>query len=297
MIENLKGIYETVNFKANTSFRLYENEEFEDYPPHWHNSMEIIMPLENIYTIDSCNRRTVLKEGDIIFIWPCCIHTLFAPETGKRIIFIVDINVLGQIKQMAALHSLLSPITIVTPETFPNAYSLIQNAILDIRNEYRKDSMFSDLYIYSKMLSIFSALAQNTTGQNGHFDDVTANKQQEYTEKFMFICQYITNHCTDDLTLDDIADLAGFSKYHFSRLFKQFTNTSFYKFLNQKRIALAEKQLADVNNSITDVAINSGFSSMSSFIRMFKQINGCTPTEFRYMHHRNLKSYTSNQEV
>ena len=297
MIENLKGIYETVNFRENTSFRLYENEEFEDYPPHWHNSMEIIMPLENIYTVDCCNRKTILREGDIILVWPCCIHTLFAPETGKRIIFIVDINVLGQINQMSALHSLLSPITIVTPESFPDVHSLIRNAILDIRDEYRRDSLFSDLYIYSKMLSIFSALAQNTTEQNRHFDDVTANKQQEYTEKFMFIWQYISNHCTEDLSLDDVADIAGFSKYHFSRLFKQFTNVSFYKFLNQKRIALAEKQLADANNSITDVAINSGFSSMSSFIRMFKQIKNCTPTEFRNMHHRNLKSYTDNREV
>ena len=289
MIENLKGIYETVNFKENSSFRLYENDEFEDYPPHWHNSMEIIMPLENIYTIDCCNRRTVLREGDIIFIWPCCIHTLFAPETGKRIIFIVDINILG--------HSLLSPVTVVTPEDYPDAHALIRNALLEIRDEYRKDALFSDLSIYSRMLAIFAALAQNTTEQNRHFDDVTANKQQEYTEKFMYICQYISDHCAEDLSLDDIANLAGFSKYHFSRLFKQFTNVSFYKFLNQKRIALAEKQLADVNNSITDVAINSGFSSMSSFIRMFKQIKDCTPTEFRNMHHRNLKHYVDNLEV
>lgn len=297
MIENLKGIYETVNFKENTSFRLYENEEFEDYPPHWHNSMEIIMPLENIYTVDCCNRRSVLREGDIIFIWPCCIHTLFAPETGKRIIFIADINVLGQIKQMSALHSLLSPITVVTPEEYPDVHSLIRNALLEIRDEYQKDILFSDLSIYSRILTMFSALARNTTEQNQHFNDVTANKQQEYTEKFMFICQYISEHCTEDLTLDAVADLAGFSKYHFSRLFKQFTNISFYKFLNQKRIALAEKQLADINNSITDVAINSGFSSMSSFIRMFKQIKNCTPTEFRNMHHRKLKSYIDNYEV
>ncbi len=295
MIENLKGIYETVNFKENTSFRLYENDEFEDYPPHWHNSMEIIMPLENIYTIDCCNRRTVLKEGELIFIWPCCIHTLYAPETGKRIIFIVDINVLGQIKQMSTLHSLLSPITVVTPEAYPEAHASIRNALLDIRDEYRKDSLFSDMYIYSKMLAIFSELAKNTTEQSTPFD-VTANKQQEYTEKFMYICEYINEHCTEDLSLDDMANLAGFSKYHFSRLFKQFTNVSFYKYLNQKRIAIAEKQLSDINNSITDVAINSGFSSMSSFIRMFKQLKDCTPTEFRNMHHKNLKHY-NNTEV
>lgn len=289
MIENLKGIYETVNFKENTSFRLYNNDEFEDYPPHWHNSMEIIMPLENIYTIDCCNQRIVLQENDIIFIWPCCIHTLYAPESGKRIIFLADINVLNNIKQMATLHTLLSPVTVVTPKNCPETHPLIREAILQIQEEYRKDALFSDLSIYSKMLNIFSLLAQNTAEHAKPFD-VTANKQQEYMEKFMYICEYISEHCTEDLSLDDVANLAGFSKYHFSRLFKQFTNVSFYKYLNQKRIALAEKQLSDINNSITDVAINSGFSSMSSFIRMFKQIKNCTPTEFRNMHHGNIKN-------
>lgn len=288
MIENLKGIYETVNYKENTSFRLYINEKVEDYPPHWHNSIEIIMPLENIYTADSCNRRIELREYDIVFFWPCCIHTLYAPPKGKRIIFQADISVLNQIKQMSTLHSLMTPLTIVTPENYPETHALMRDTLLAIANDYEKDALFTDLTIYSKLLTIFSLLAQNTSELAKQFN-VTAGKQQEYTEKFMYICEYITEHCTEDLSLDNVAALAGFSKYHFSRLFKQFTGSSFYKFLNQKRIALAEKQLSDVNNSITEVAINSGFSSMSSFIRMFKQIKDCTPTEFRNMHTRTFK--------
>ncbi len=283
MIENLKGVYETVNYKENTSFRLYVNDEAEDYPSHWHNSIEIIMPLENVYTVDSCNRQITLCENDIILFWPGCLHTLYAPPEGKRIIFQADISVLTQIKQMATLHSLLSPLTVVTPENHPETHSLMRQTLLEIVHDYEKDALFTDLTIYSKVLTIFSLLAQNTSELAKQFN-VTAGKQQEYTEKFMYICEYITEHCAEDLSLDDAAALAGFSKYHFSRLFKQFTGVSFYKFLNQKRISLAEKQLADASISITDVAINSGFSSMSSFIRMFKQIKDCTPTEFRNMH-------------
>lgn len=284
MIENLKGIYETVNFKENTYLRLYNNVEYENYPTHWHTSMEIIMPLENIYTIDSCNQRIILREGDIILIWPCCIHALYAPETGKRIIFQADINILNEIKQMSTLHSLLSPLTVVTPEEYPQVYPQIRALLLEIQEEYGKDTIFADISIYSKVLNILALLGRRSTEHTQIFD-VTANKQQEYTEKFMSICEYISDHCTEDLSLDQVSDLAGFSKYHFSRLFKQFTNVSFYKFLNQKRIAIAENLLVNLDHSITDVAINSGFSSISSFIRMFKQIKGCTPTEFRSMYY------------
>ena len=284
MIENLKGIYETVNFKENTYLRLYNNVEYENYPTHWHTSMEIVMPLENIYTIDSCNQRIILREGDIILIWPCCIHALYAPETGKRIIFQADINILNEIKQMSTLHSLLSPLTVVTPEEYHQVYPQIRALLLEIQEEYGKDTIFADISIYSKVLNILALLGRRSTEHTQIFD-VTANKQQEYTEKFMSICEYISDHCTEDLSLDQVSDLAGFSKYHFSRLFKQFTNVSFYKFLNQKRIAIAENLLVNLDHSITDVAINSGFSSISSFIRMFKKIKGCTPTEFRSMYY------------
>ena len=87
-----------------------------------------------------------------------------------------------------------------------------------------------------------------------------------------------------DLSLEEVASLAGFSKYHFSRLFKQFTNVSFYQFLSQNRIYTAEKLLAVPEMSVTTVAYKSGFTSLSSFIRMFKLIKGVTPSEYRNMY-------------
>ena len=98
---------------------------------------------------------------------------------------------------------------------------------------------------------------------------------------FIKICDYINEHCSEDLTLEAVADMSGFSKFYFSKLFKQFTNVSFYRYVNQKRIAKAELLLINPENSITDVALSCGFSSLSPFIRMFKLIKGCTPTEFR----------------
>jgi AraC-like DNA-binding protein len=78
--------------------------------------------------------------------------------------------------------------------------------------------------------------------------------------------------------------MSGFSKFHFERLFKQFTGTSFYKYVNQKRIVKAQEMLMEPNNTVTDVAVSCGFSSISSFIRMFKIHKGCTPSEFKNMY-------------
>ncbi len=133
------------------------------------------------------------------------------------------------------------------------------------------------------MIELFVFIGREYT-QNKDLFVVSEDKQKEYTEKFMYICDYVNLHCTENISLEMAADLAGFSKFHFTRLFKQFTGVSYYKYLNQRRIAMAENYLIDPSISITEAAIRSGFSSLSAFIRMFRIIKDCTPSEFRKMH-------------
>ena len=100
----------------------------------------------------------------------------------------------------------------------------------------------------------------------------------------------------EDISLDTIADVAGFSKFHFSRLFKQFTNISFYDYLNQRRVKEAEKLLLNPNLSITEVAMRSGFSSISTFNRVFKSFKECTPTEFKNLYQQRIVKTASYDE-
>ena len=106
----------------------------------------------------------------------------------------------------------------------------------------------------------------------------------EYIEKFNMIFDYIDKNYTDDLSLDTVSGVAGFSKFHFSRLFKQFTDMSFYDYLNQRRVRAAETLLLDPDIPITEIAMRSGFSSISTFNRVFKSFKECTPSEFKKMY-------------
>lgn len=283
MIENLRGIHETVNYKTNTNLRLYDNDEYENYPKHWHTPIEIIMPTISSYSIGIGDRYITLQVGDIAMICPGVIHSLRAPDSGERIIFQAEISMLHEIREFKSVLSLISPVIIITSANAPRIHDKVQTLLQEIDAEYNASNTLSETAIYAKLLNIFVLIGRNYTENTEHFD-VGNQKQKEYTEKFISICNYINEHCTEDLPLDEIAEIAGFSKYHFTRLFKQFANTTFYKYLNQKRIAHAELLLADPEISITEVALDSGFSSLSAFIRMFKLIKQCTPTEFRNMY-------------
>lgn len=282
MIENLNGIHETVNYKTNTNLRLYNNIQTEDYPAHWHTPIEIIMPVENIYSVLVGSQTFILNPGDIIFICPGVIHSLKAPGRGRRIIFQAEITMFTAIREFESILSLMSPVLKITPGNSPGTYNQIYQMLLQINEEYNSNNILLETIIYSKLLSIFVLIGRNYTNNPLLFNGRNFNNK-EYTEKFIFICNYINEHCTENLTLDQIAKLAGFSKYHFTRLFKQVTSTTFYKYLNLKRIEHAQKMLADPKIPVTEVALGSGFSSLSAFIRMFKLINQCTPTEYRNM--------------
>ena len=302
MIEKLEGIKETVNYLENTHIRLYDNNESENYPPHWHKPPEIIMPVEGEYYIKINNIDYVLKPYDIAFICPGVIHKLSATPNGRRIIFQPDLSIIQMINGLDSIVSFLHPMAIFTEKNAPQIHGELVTIIEEIAEEYLggsdsavanlqrretssvvSENNLTELAIYSRFLRIITLIGRHHI-QMVEQNSPNINKQQEYIEKFMNICSYIDKHFSEDLALDDIARLSGFSKFHFSRLFHDFTNMSFYKYVNWKRISHAEILLSNPELSATQVAIQSGFTSQSAFIRMFKNRNGCTPTEFRKMH-------------
>lgn len=284
MIKILNGIKETVEFDKDTSFLLMDNTDFEEYPPHWHTPLEIVMPLEGIYTVD-CNGTTYeLKERDILIIAPGALHHMHASK-GHRLIFQANLGKSDVFRSFDPFFNYIQTAIAITPEEHPDVHESAANYMMNIYKEYSDDSNpYMDASIYANLINLLLVCAKECTISKSSFATVSNNKQQEYMEKFVAICKYVNEHCTEDLSLEDISERAGFSKYHFSRLFKDFTNTSFHKYLNIQRISYAESLLLDPNLSITEVAIASGFNSISAFMRMFKLIKGCTPTEFRKMH-------------
>ena len=284
MIKHLNGIFETVDYQnPETQVCLYHNDEYENYPPHWHTSYELIMPLRNGYRAICGDQEYNIREGDILIICPSMIHELFAPESGERIIFQPGLQRIS-INEMNLLTSILSPACLITPEEYPQIIERLQKLILEIEAEYFSGVAYAELSIFSRFLEMMVLLGRNhrifATQNLGQ----TGCRQREYVERFLFITNYINEHFAEDLTLEEVASLAGFSKYHFSRLFKMYTDTSFYKFLNQKRIDHAKSLLADPSLTVLEVATQSGFASLSAFLRMFKQLNNRTPTEFRSLY-------------
>lgn len=280
MIKNLSGTRETIEFPENSLLLCYDNTDYEAYPTHWHAALEIVMPLEGIYEIECGGQSFVLKERDVMIIPPGSLHSMHA-DRGRRIIFQTDISLINMFRELESFFSFVQPALHITGEEFMGVHEDSAKHMEHIFKEYFANAPMKETAICAECVTMLTGIARTYAPPLERLSDTTQNKQREYVEKFISICDYISAHCTEDLTLEQMAEQAGFSKYHFSRLFKEYANTTFYKYLNMRRIACAQKLLLDPEVSVMDAAVRSGFNSLSAFIRMFRIIKGCTPTEFR----------------
>lgn len=92
---------------------------------------------------------------------------------------------------------------------------------------------------------------------------------------------HIEENYSTDLTLNDLAAIAGLSEYYFSRLFKKQTGFTPHEYLIKTRITSTKILLKSTNLSLREIAYKCGFSNESSFSNTFKKITDMTPGTFR----------------
>lgn len=282
MIKILNGLHETIHYECPMGLQLYRNVKNEDYPEHWHVGIEIIMPSKGGYEVTVGEERYFLEPDDIILIHSGVIHSLRAPSKGERYILQFDTTLLYNLREMEALLYMMPPVIFIIKEGGDLLHGFFKEKIDKIIREYREDSTFREASIYAALIEIYVELGRKEVHRNVSPGKNESTKQRLYFEAVMSACTYINKHYMENLNLEQVAQLVGFSKYHFTRIFKQYMNMTFYEYLNSKRVKKAEELLYHTKElSITEVAMGSGFSSISAFNRTFKMIKNCSPSDYR----------------
>lgn len=282
-IREIDGDHEKVEYARGSSIRIWLNNMSYKFNAHWHSAVEIIMPIKDDFTVSIHNYDYILHPGDVIVIPPGELHELPAAPSGERMIFLFDIDVISKIKGFSSVLPFFTSALLISKDSAPDIVNDITSLLREMAEIYVESAPLWELSIYSKIINLFVIIGQNNMGSIMTIPSGTAAKQKEYMEKFNAVFTYMDKHYMEDLTLEEVAAIAGYSKYHFTRLFKQYSDTTFYDYLCIKRIKIAEDLLINPSLSITDVALRSGFPSISTFNRMFKKIKKCTPTEYRNM--------------
>ena len=96
------------------------------------------------------------------------------------------------------------------------------------------------------------------------------------------VIDFIEEHLTtDDLDLEEIADIASYSKYHLHRLFSNIVGCTLHQYIQKRRLTEAARQLVYTDKSIIDIAFIAGYETQQSFTLAFKRLYQQSPQVYR----------------
>ena len=235
-------------------------------PLHFHNNVEFQYIIQDEYetTIDGVAYKATVD--DIIFVPSHYIHAGTRNDALKTI-FLMTTNA-----------------------TIVNFTDTFKNKTLPILMQDKEFNRTTILPILEYLLTQPSQYKNNTV-MRGFFDVLLGNliahyglvesKMHEKAGHLTDIMKYIDMHYKDDLTLDDVAQHFGYSKFYFSKLFKRLTDISFSEYRNRVKLQKCVKLMStNKDMSITAAALECGFNSLSSFYRAFHDMYGIPPSKY-----------------
>ncbi len=271
---------EEVDFVPNTNMRIWYNNKVEDYPTHRHSCLEIAIPLSGSYTYVFEDRTIVLKEKDILFIPPDMLHKISGTREGIRFIFLFKIDFLKSFFDYSEFEELIKEPLIVNSETFPEVYNRVYARFMEISNLYFfYSSTVKETPIFSHLLGIIGMLQKRENPDSMSLPD--SDKQREIYIKLRSLLEWLSLHYAESVTMEEAANYIGYSKFHFARIFKEYTGMTFYDYQTTLKLKSVVEKLSDTDLSISEIALSSGFNNLTSLSRNFEKHYGCSPSQYR----------------
>ncbi len=268
---------EIVDFVPQSHLRIWYNTQTEGYTTHHHSAAEIILCVENLYQVTVGNQVYNMNPDDILFIPPDTLHSIKGGD-GIRFVFLIDLQPLHDFIDFNIIETVTMHPLLLSEKNPPVLYERVKQYLREITDIYFRSQSMWEMLIFSRLLQMYADIGRyNFNRREPHSED---EHTLMYYEKFANLLKYTDSHLNEDLSLDWAADYTGFSKYHFLRLFKEYTGMTYYDHLSHKRIQAAQKLLSS-NESVTNIAVQTGFNNLTSFSRSFKKLTGLSPSQYR----------------
>ena len=277
---HIKNLVEMNMFSGPFPVRVINNKDRAfTYPSHWHKAIEIVVAAKKSSKLVISNRKYDLEQGDIVFISGGDIHSFPLSPGSERIFIIFDLHAINGGNIFDEDFPYLSKSILIKKQMNNNLHSNIYQHIEKMINEVNNIEPGSRFTLLARIYDILSVIVKETDGK----ETLASTCRKDLLYKVGQVAQYIENNYHEQITLKKTAEKFGFSEYYLSRLFNSVFDTPFRQYLNEIRIKHAEESIVLNKESISNIAYSSGFNSLSTFNRTFREIKGCSPSQYRKM--------------
>ncbi len=220
-------------------------------------------------SLDYESRTIKMHPGDAMLLHVPHNHRYYlAPGTPSWRHLFLTITGAEAIRLMREAESRYGPVVNLPADSPP-----IRKAV-EIIQSLRKQELKSP-FLISSMVYDF------VTGLHDYFNDTTRGTERLNSILIRTVHNFCMQHLADDIDVDDIANEAGYSRAHFSRLFHHLYGIPPSQFLTELRLRAAIRFLQIELCSVKEIAARCGFKDESYFCKVFKHYHGVSPKTFR----------------
>lgn len=248
-------------------------------PVHWHDEVEIIYVKKGRITIYIGENTFQAEAGDLFFVNTGELHfmesddmaveyyTLLFPLTFLS--FQMEDALEQEVFMPLRQKKLLLPLQLKNFEAEKQITNIVREVIA-VNEEKEKGYQLRTKIL---LLEVMECLLKEDGFQQAGFANASGMQRD--------LLAYIQRHYTEKITLAMLAEEFHLSEKYISWYFKEHFSISFMRYVTHLRMTRAKDLLLTTDQSITEIALSSGYPSVNLFIRSFKESHGVTPLQYR----------------
>jgi AraC-like DNA-binding protein len=284
--KNMEILYQQLSKKAEVGISLLEVElPYFIVPWHYHPEVEIIYIEKSEGSRFVGDHSEPFQEGDIALIGSNLPHvwknsSKFMDRSNHLVaralvVHFHELTFKGyiyQLPEMQGINKLLRESDRGIKFTGPAL-----DFLKDFMKKYVKSSGINKLTGLIEMLAYMAETPHKVMLAS---EGYTKMRSSSDFNRFDKVHLYLIENFHKNITLNDVAHIAGMTPTSFCRYFRKRTNKSFVSFLNEIRIGHACKLLMENKLAVSGISLECGFNNISNFNQLFKRIKGMTPSQF-----------------
>lgn len=292
----LQPQYDSRQYMLKEDFEVfyYKTKTPEPIGLHQHDFYEVIFFRQGHVTYHVNGIAYDLVPCDIVLLPPGVLHqpVFNGKYPYKRMqlwlseAFMDSIDPDGTLRQVFFFHDLEGKPVYLLRRNTARLFTMMETLISEGASEKPLFRQMARAQIIRVLIMLNRALNENSSGS-----------QQETQPQYEIVIRaatYINEHIETDLSLDSLADRLFVSKYHLSRLFKQYMHITCHQYITEHRL-IAARRLMNEGYPLREVCKRCGYSNYSTFYRAFERYYGMSPRDFGKEENGSLTGISTEQ--
>ncbi len=237
---------------------------------HLHKGFEVVFILGGEVTCTIENKQQVLKQGDSLLITPYTLHSYSTNSESLAVVVVFSGGYVDAFERM-----------IINKD--PDGYNIpfTQDCWNYVLSSVIADSKLDKDIVALKKPDVLTLKACLYAITSSFMKAHTLMDKKNDNSLIFEILSYIENNFTSDISLHTLSESIGYDYEYISRIFNKTFGINFKMLINQYRCDYAENLIRTTTQTLSDIAMNSGFQSIRTFNRVFRSLTGKRPSEIR----------------